>query len=445
MAFIYRQKSEQSPAFGELRRKRLILYSKMEDKAQQLEEENRRLREKVEQLESLVGARQAARRRLVKVVAGTFAGKSLYHSVSRLVDDLAERRVDRDTIRDVAYATLKRITRVGTITLLLALAPLTLALLQTYYLKKQNEKFDVQNKRIEQQTYLQEAERRSSLVFLFDNVLDRMDDELRRNPAGRELSPQLIGRIVALSKALKPYRYLEGDTITSRQSSPERGQLLLSLVASKLGRNTYDQIYLLADFSYATLENVNLDKAYLANINLAYAQLKSVSLSGADLRNANFEGSEWDDAHVVFTPAKPFAANFDFANFYRATLRRCDLSGGAFAYTNFTGARLDRVVFREAFFHQAKFPLAAADSLNFDRAVLLNTRFDLPSTPPVHFSFESARVDTATFRQLDALPLRQRPQVDFSRPEYRITRDTFFPDDRGKPVIVVDTAEVYRL
>lgn len=445
MAFIYRQKSEQSPAFGELRRKRLILYSKMEDKAQQLEEENRRLREKVEQLESLVGARQAARRRLVKVVAGTFAGKSLYHSVSRLVDDLAERRVDRDTIRDVAYATLKRITRVGTITLLLALAPLTLALLQTYYLKKQNEKFDVQNKRIEQQTYLQEAERRSSLVFLFDNVLDRMDDELRRNPAGRELSPQLIGRIVALSKALKPYRYLEGDTITSRQSSPERGQLLLSLVASKLGRNTYDQIYLLADFSYATLENVNLDKAYLANINLSHAQLKSVSLSGADLRNANFEGSEWDDAHVVFTPAKPFAANFDFANFYRATLRRCDLSGGAFAYTNFTGARLDRVVFREAFFHQAKFPLAAADSLNFDRAILLNTRFDLPSTPPVHFSFESARVDTATFRQLEALPLRQRLKVDFSRPEYRITRDTFFPDDRGKPVIVVDTAEVYRL
>ncbi|MBL7806111.1 MAG: pentapeptide repeat-containing protein [Saprospiraceae bacterium] len=417
----------------------------MEDKAQQLEEENRRLREKVEQLESLVGARSAVRRRLVKVVAGTFAGKSLYHSVSRLVDDLAERRVDRETIRDVAYATLQRLTRVGTITLLLALAPLTLALLQTYYLKKQNEKFDVQNKRIEQQTYLQEAERRSSLVFLFDNVLDRMDDELRRNPAGRELSPQLIGRIVALSKALKPYRFLEGDTITSRQSSPERGQLLLSLVASKLGRNTYDQIYLLADFSYATLDNVNLDKAYLANINLSYAQLKSVSLSGADLRNANFEGSEWDDAHVVFTPAKPFAANFDFANFYRATLRRCDLSGGAFAYTNFTGARLDRVVFREAFFHQAKFPLAAADSLNFDRAVLLNTRFDLPSSPTVHFSFESARVDTATFRQLDALPLRQRPQVDFSRPEYRITRDTFFPDDRGKPVIVVDTAEVYRL
>lgn len=417
----------------------------MEDKTQQLEEENRRLREKVEQLETLAGARQAVRYRLVRLVAGTFAGKSLYHSVSRLVEDLSERRVDRETIRDVAYATLKRLTRVGTVTLLLAMAPLTLALLQTYYLKKQNEKFDVQNKRIEQQTYLQEAERRSSLVFLFDNVLDRMDDELRRNPAGRELTPQLIGRIVALSKALKPYRYLEGDTITSRMSSPERGQLLLSLVASKLGRNTYDQIYLLADFSYATLENVNLDKAYLVNINLSYAQLKSVSLSGADLRNANFEGSEWDDAHVVFTPARPFAADFDFTNFYRATLRHCDLSGGSFSYANFTDARLDRVVFREAFFHQTKFPLVAADSLDFERAVLLNTRFQLPSSPTVYFSFENAQVDTATFRQLDALPLQPRLKVDFNRPEYRVTRDTFFPDDRSQPVIVVDTAEVYRL
>ncbi|HNL39374.1 MAG TPA: pentapeptide repeat-containing protein [Saprospiraceae bacterium] len=417
----------------------------MEDNPQQLEEENRRLREKVEQLETLVGARKAVRYRLVRIVAGTFAGKPLYHSISRLVDDLSERRVDRETIRDVAYATLKRLTRVGTVTLLLALAPLTLALLQTYYLKKQNEKFDIQNKRIEQQTYLQEAERRSSLVFLFDNVLDRMDDELRRNPATRELTPQLIGRIVALSKALKPYRYLEGDTITSRMSSPERGQLLLSLLASKLSRNTYDQIFLLADFSYSTLQNVNLDKAYLANINLSYAQLESVSLSGADLRNANFDGSEWTDAHVVFTPAQPFPANFNFANFHRAALRTSDLSGGSFAYTNFTGARLQGVVFREAFFHAAKFPLAAADSLDFERAVLLNTGFSLVSRSPVYFSFEGARVDTSTFRQLDALPLQRRLQVDFNRPEYRVTRDTFYPDDHSKPVIVVDTAELFRL
>ncbi len=414
-----------------------------EEKSNELEHENRQLRERLEQLEALVGKRQAVRHRLVRTVVGTFAGKSLYESVSQLVNDLSERRIDRQTIRDVAYATLRRLTRVGTVTLLLALAPLTFALLQTYYLKKQNEKFDIQNKRIEQQTYLQEAERRSSLVFLFDNVLDRMDDELRRNPDTRALSPQLIGRIVALSKALKPYRFLENDTITSRPSSPERGQLLLSLVASKLHRSTYDQLFLSADFSYATLENVNLDGAYLSNVNLAHARFESVSLSGADLRNANFESAEWSDTHVLFTSAHSRRANFDFVNFHDATIRSSDLSGGSFRYANFTGARLQRVVFREGFFHQAKFPLAAADSLNFDQSTLLGTRFSLAAR--ASFSFEGARVDTATFHQIDALELTLRPQIDAGKPEFRITRDTFYPDDRNKPVVVVDTALVFRI
>lgn len=417
----------------------------MEDheKNNELERENRKLRERLEQLENLLGKRRAVRHRLVRAVAGTFVGKPLYESVSQLVEDLSEKRVNRETIRDVAYATLKRLTRVGTVTLLVALAPLSLALLQTYYLKKQNDKFDIQNDRIEQQTYLQEAERRSSLVFLFDNVLDRMDDELRRNPAARELSPQLIGRIVALSKALKPYRFLEGDTITSRLTSAERGQLLLSLVASKLHRNTYDQLFASADFSYATLENVNLDGAYLPNINFAHAQFRSVSFSGADLHNANFESAELTDAHVLFSATHPRRTNFDFANFHAATIRNSDLSGATFRYANFTGARLQRVVFREGFFHQTKFPLASADSLDFDQSTMLNTSISLAQSATM--SFEEAQLDTATFHQIETLQLNRRPGVDFNRPEFRITRDTFYPDDRSKPVVVVDTALVFRV
>lgn len=417
-----------------------------DEKTRDLADENRQLRDRLEELEAAIAVHRAARRKVLRAVAGTLTGRSLYDSVGRLVDDLAERRVNRDTIRDVAYGTLRRLTRVGTITLLLALAPLTLALIQTYYLKKQNEKFDVQNRRIEQQTYLQEAERRSSLVFLFDNALDRIDDELRRNPSTRALTPQLIGRIVALSKALKPYRFLEGDSITAQMSSPERGQLLLSLVASKLNRSTYDQIFLLADFSYSTLENISLEDAYLPNINLAHAQLSSVSLSGADLRNANLESAEFTDVHVVFAAARPRPANFDFTNFFDATLSDSDLSGGSFRYANFTGARMRRVLFREAFFHNAKFPLAAADSLDFAGATLLNTAFSLPGNQPaVAMTFDGAQVDTATFRQIQSLSLSTRPSIDPGRPAFRITRDTFYPDEKSRPVVVEDTAQVFRI
>jgi len=418
------------------------------DKLTELESENRALRERVVRLEQEMKLRSRLRLRFLRLFVRTYATRPLYASISKLVEEVAARKVERETIRDVLYATLRRLTRVGAITLLIALAPLTMAVLQTYYLKKQNEKFDVQNKRIEQQTYLQEAERRSSLVFLFDNVLDKIDDELLLNPARRELSAQLVGRIVALSKALKPYRYLEGDTITSQASSPERGQLLLSLVASKLHPATLDQIYLLADFSYATLENVNLDGAYLRNINLSHANLESVSLTGADLRNANLEGARLTGAKVQLTGLRASPAHFDFANFHGAEVFDSDLSGSSFEYANFTGARLQSVTFRRAFFSQTKFAQVAADSLDFGEATLLNTAFslrnDLPKNRYIAWQFTDIQTDTATVRQIGLLPLSRFPVLDTSRREFRINRDTFYLDDKSKPVVVEDSVVVYK-
>ncbi|MBK6929588.1 MAG: pentapeptide repeat-containing protein [Saprospirales bacterium] len=415
------------------------------DKQNELEAENQQLRERLAALEAKIAVHRAARNRLLQVVIRTFAGRPLYGSVTQLVDEMAERRLERETIKKVVYATLHRLTRVGMLTLLIALGPLLLAGLQTYYLKKQNEKLDIQNKRIEQQTYLQEAERRSSLVFLFDNVLNKIDEELRMNPARRELSPQLIGRIVALTKALKPYRFLEGDTITARQSSPERGQVLLSILASKLSQNTYDQIFLLADFSYATLQSVNLDGAYLRNINLSNAVLASVSLTGADLRNANLEGADISGAHVQVTGLNARPARFDFANLHQATLTDCDLSGSSFEYANFANAQLQRVTFRRAFFNQTKFAHIKADTLDFGGSTLLNTAVTVNKTQgaPPHFQWTDILLDTATYHHIRRLPLRHFPVLDAAQRTFRIKRDTFYVDDK-RPVVVEDSIELFR-
>lgn len=411
-----------------------------------LETENQRLRERIAALErELLIRRQHGRFRFLRFMVQTYTTRPLYSSVSKLVEQLAERQVERDTVKDVLYATLRRLTRVGMITMLIVLAPLLVAVLQTYYLKKQNEKFDIQNDRIEQQTYLQEAERRSSLVFLFDNVLDKIDDELRANPVRRALSPQLIGRIVALTKALKPYRFLEGDTITSRMSSPERGQVLLSILASKLSASTYDQIFLLADFSYATLINVNLDGTYLRNINLSNAVLQSVSMTGADLRNANFDGAELDDVHVQWTGMRARAALFEFANFHNARIANSDLGGSSFAYANFSGASLRKVSFQRGLFNQTKFEQIAADSLDFSEATFLKSRFSqIAGNPATVFRFPGIQTDTSTFGQISRLSLHTYPVLEPEQREWRINRDTFYVEDKTKPIIVEDSVELFR-
>ena len=419
----------------------------MEDKEQlnELEAENRRMRQRLDYLEEKFARHQNRRSKLALLIIRTFAGKPLYKSVNQMVDELAERRVERDTIKKVTYAALHRLTRVGMVALMIALGPLLLAGLQTYYLKKQNEKLDIQNKRMEQQTYLQEAERRSSLVFLFDNVLNKIDEELRMNPGRRALSPQLIGRIVALTKALKPYRFLEGDTITSYMSSPERGQVLLSLLASQLHQSTYDQIFLLADFSYTSLQTVNLDGAYLRNINLSNSFLESLSLTGADLRNANLQNADIRDARVLMTGAQARAARFDFANFHMASITNCDFGGSSFEYANFAKAKLRQVSFRGSFFNQTKFADVQADSLDFGDATFLNTSFSLAANHPDStglFQWANVHLDTGSYRQIARLPLRNLPVLDTARRELRIKRDTFYLDDK-KPIVVVDSVELF--
>lgn len=417
-------------------------------KQHELEVENRRLRERLDALEVRLGKNKKIKANLYRLAVSTLTGKPLYNSVSQLIDELYDARLERNTLKNALYATLHRLTRVGTITLLLALAPLSLAVLQTYYLKKQNEKFDIQNKRIEQQTYLQEAERRSSFVFLFDNVLNRIDDELKQNPVRRQLSPQLVGRIVALSKALLPYRFLEGDSITAKMTSPERGQLLLSLVASKLHPDTYEKIFLLADFSYATLEKVSLDGAYLRNINLSNVKFQYVSLSGADLTNSNLEGAELSHVRASLMGSDTKGASFNFANFHNARIENSDFSSCTFEFSNFDDATLKQVVFRQALFNECKFQLLRGDSLDFRQATAFKTRFSLPEKHDpilINVLTEGMHIDTSTFRYLNTLPIRKVPMLDTTEREIRNQRDTFFIEGEKEPIIMEESVELFRV
>ena len=227
---------------------------------------------------------------------------------------------------------------------------------QNKLLTQQNLLLQRQNYRLDQQTYLQEADRRSSLIFLMGNLLDAIDQELKTDvgQAGvRDLSPQIIGRVVALSKSLRPYRYLQGDSLVNREISPERGQLLVSLVNSQIDNSTLQRIFRIADFSFADLKDAALSGEYLSGINLNHADLSGATLDETDLSRADLSGADLSDAvfaranlkearfrQSILTNAYFESADLTQANFYGASMQSANLAGAKLRQTHFTHADL---------------------------------------------------------------------------------------------------------
>jgi uncharacterized protein YjbI with pentapeptide repeats len=415
-----------------------------------LEQENQALHARIERLERALNQRQKTRKRMARTLTGIMFGRPLRDSVSQLVDELSLRQINKETIKDVVYSFLKRISRVGMIWFVVALGPIMLALLQTYYLKKQNEKLDTQNRRIEQQTFLQEAERRSSLIFLFDNVLDKMDEELRGKTRQEEriLSPQLIGRIVALSIALKPYRFLEGDTITPSPTSPERGQLLMGLVISKLNKTTYDQIFAAADFSYATLRNINLNDAYMRYARLQHAVLEDVSLVGADLSYSDLTGAQMYRVSAYLKSGRARGACFDFARFTEARIESCDFSGSSFKSGSFARAHIRQTYLEDALFTNTEFSISGMDSVWFRGAQFNESVFishpsadKAPANPALVIT--KALFDSSSFESLRQWYHTSAPTLEKNKPLYRIRRDTPYIDEKGVPFVILDSLILY--
>lgn len=233
---------------------------------------------------------------------------------------------------------------------------------QNKLLNQQNELLTLQNIRLSQQTYLQEAERRSALILLMGNLLDALDNELKDDigqPGARDLSPQLIGRIIALSSGLKPYRYLDNDSLIQKEISPERGQLLLSIISSEVDNGSLRRIFQSADFSFAELQGAALAGEFLEGINLREADLSKANLNGArllgadlnktDLSGAILAGADLRKANLSETDLREtFITNVDFrgASLYGADLRGVDL----------TDSDLRRSFLREALLDSAAVP-----------------------------------------------------------------------------------------
>lgn len=206
---------------------------------------------------------------------------------------------------------------------------------QNSLLESQNEKLDAQTGLLNQQNMLAEASRRSALIFELTDILNELDEEIdlaeiettaaisaeldrgtmqrsdyknddtndsnlrphhNRRSIGTprklfRVSGRLTGRIVALSRALRPYTYLDSDgNEIPEPLSPERGQLLLSLVYS--GVDMEDINHEVPWFYQADLEGANLSKQDLTHTKLQGANLKDADLSGAILEYVRLDNAD---------------------------------------------------------------------------------------------------------------------------------------------------------
>lgn len=332
-----------------------------EKKLQELETEIERLKNELRNKEEEVKRRYKFQFWISKKVGGIFLGWQLKNSIHRLFVELKQGKATEQTLADVATYTLWRLTRIGLFAVLATLIPVTFIAIQTYLFSIQNKKIEVQNQEIEvqnqrmiQQTYLQEAERRSSQVFLFSNIQDKIDEELK-DPRNKKhtLSNQTIGRIIALSLALKPYRYLDGDTLIQTPISPERGQLLLSLTNIGLDSLSLLKIIKNGNFSNAEMINAKLDSVNFSGINLSDADLSDANLSDADLSNADLSDADLSGAILRNTnlssavliaaelnDADLIGANLSCANLNVADLRAANLSSADLINANLSSANL---------------------------------------------------------------------------------------------------------
>ncbi len=153
-------------------------------------------------------------------------GQRLHTSINKLVDEIAEKDIKRETLANTGKHVLWRFTRIGLFAIIAALVPVLFLSIQTYLLKLQNDRIDIQNGLVDLQNNLIEAQRRGSLIILMSNIMDQMNEEIniyKRDSIGRKkditgypLSQPLIGRISGLSQGFLPYKIYQDGVLSKK-------------------------------------------------------------------------------------------------------------------------------------------------------------------------------------------------------------------------------------
>ncbi len=380
---------------------------------------------------------------------------------------IADRAIDRDpsgatsAARDLVAMVLARYawitTRRWIIASLVALIAAMAALAGTALLFKQNQLIATQtdllreqNARIQEQTQLiqtdvqlAEASRNAALAVEITDiaaelgkVVDRVHGKGLANPfnvldPATDLDRSLFLRIVSISRALMPYRFLEnglheedasdglrqalqrrkgdlgdgypklqayfgwidrpeGTTLVDRPASPERGQLLRVMVSSGI-RNLELFTFAGLTLDYAMLKATDLSLITAQQARLSYADFSGSYLVECDFGSAILENARFRLANISRTRFAALAADqvlpplpgqdglaitrLAGADFTRATITASDFSGAVVTAALFDEALLDGVNFTGADLSAATFQGTVILDATFTGAALKRADF----------------------------------------------------------------------
>jgi len=357
-------------------------------------EENKKLRREINQLKSQIRLSRFKEKKRIKrrnwylrTVGKFFVGVNLKESIKKTLEEFNEsKKLSHDTIADLGSNLIKRFTRIG----LLALIPIGILCVQTFLIHIQNTKITEQtdlfktqtdliksqNYLVKQQVLLSEASRRSAQTFILGDVLSDMNTELE-NIANKKrvLSSTLTGRIISLSRVMKPYKYLVGETVINKPLSPERGQLLLSLLESEIDTAFLRiEIFKKANFQYADLEGAILRGKNLNDLDLSHSNLSNSIIENCSLFKTKFSGES------DLTNAKIWFSNASKAEFFDCNCRGLSVVESSLEDSFFRGANLEGANFASGTLKNSDFRKTSLYSIrigNFNSIPILeNLRVD---------------------------------------------------------------------
>ncbi|MEW7290812.1 pentapeptide repeat-containing protein [Aquimarina sp. 2304DJ70-9] len=306
-----------------------------QDYIERLKRDNKLLQDKLDKINKGKQKKRRFRWWLLKKSSIPVFGNRLKNSISNAINEYKEyKTVSVDTVSDVSSSVIWRITRIGLFAFMVAVIPASVLIFQTKLLMNQN-------KLITSQNNLVEADRRSSLVFVMGDVLTDFNEELKYKGtnSARNISKTLEARIISLCMAMKPYRYIENGKLIEKPISPERGQLLFTLLKSDLGSESSQDILNSSDFNYTNLRKVNLGRG----VNLKYARLDYSDLTEAQMPAANLERAELKEAQmskINLSDAILKRARLNNANLQKAELLSADLTNANLFGADLSGADL---------------------------------------------------------------------------------------------------------
>ncbi len=239
------------------------------------------------------------------------------------------------------------------VALFIILAGIAIAFFSNNYNQQLANKIQQQDVTIAEQNKIIASVKQSNLVFQTSSLMADIKRELQGKQSNK-LSDEMLLRIVSLSKAFQPYRASEGDSLSDKSLSPERGQLLLALTTVVRDSAIFAQIKRSTSFAGADLNGANLNGADLSG-----ADLKGANLQDADLSNANLRGAAMKGANL-------WGANLNSANLSKADLEIADLRW----------ARMNDIIIKAAKLNGADLSNAQLIKANLNRSTFLWAKFN---------------------------------------------------------------------